>query len=158
MTTIRKAVERCARALSIRPAFGRSAAVSRTRVRPGLPYEIEEGPWKLTADLPAQLGGGGSAPAPGVFGRAALGSCLAVRYMLRAEQMHVPIASLEVEVQTDDHPGALLGVGEGPAGYHEVRYTVTVESSAPDADVRRVIDHGDEQRPSIHVFAFRRLR
>lgn len=158
MTTIRKAVERCARALSIRPAFGRSSVVSRTRIRPGRPYEIEEGAWKLTADLPVQLGGGGSAPPPGVFGRAALGSCLAVGFMLRAERMRVPIASLEVEVEADDYPGALLGVGEAPSGYHEVRYTVTVESSAPDADVRRVIDHGDEQRPSIHVFALRRLR
>ena len=151
--TIRKAFERCARALSLRPSLGRSTAVSRTRVRHGLICEIEEGAWKLTADLPAQLGGTGSAPTPGVFGRAAFGSGLAVGYLLHAAKLRVPIASLEVEVQADYDNGALFGTSKTPPGYQEVRYTVTVESTAPERDVRRVIDEGDAHSPYLHIFA-----
>jgi uncharacterized OsmC-like protein len=153
MEAIRKAFERCVRTLSLRPWLGRSTGVSRARIRQGLLCEIEEGAWKLTADLPAQLGGNGSAPTPGVFGRAALGSCLAVGYMLHAAKLRVPIASLEVEVQADFDNGSLLGVGKTPPGYREVRYTVTVESTAPEEDVRRVIDEGDKHSPYLHIFA-----
>jgi uncharacterized OsmC-like protein len=153
METIRRAFERCTKALSLRLSLGRSTAVSRTRIRHGLMCEIEEGAWKLTADLPVQLGGTGSAPTPGVFGRAAFGSGLAVSYMLHASRLRVPIASLEVEVQADYDNGALLGTSKTPPGYQEVRYTVTVESTAPEHDVRRVIDEGDAHSPYLHIFA-----
>ena len=70
--------ERSARALTLRPSLGRSTGVSRARVSNGLTCQIEEGPWKLVADLPAQVGGDAAGPTPGVLGRAALGSCLAM--------------------------------------------------------------------------------
>ena len=152
METIRSAFERLTKALSLRPWLGQSTAVSRTRIRHGLMCEIEEGPWKLTADLPARLGGTGSAPTPGVFGRAAFGSGLAVGYMLHAAKLRVPIASLEVEVQADYDNGSLLGTSKTPPGYQEVRYTVTVESTAPEHDVRRVIDEGDAHSPYLRIF------
>ena len=87
MEAIRKAFERCARMMSFRPSLGRSTAISRTRIRHGLTCEIEEGRWRLTADMPVPLGGTGLAPTPGVFGRAALGSCLAVGYMMHAAKL-----------------------------------------------------------------------
>lgn len=153
METIRKAFERCARALSMRPFMGRSTSVSRTRIREGLICDIEEGRWRLTADMPVQLGGNGSAPTPGVFGRAALGSCLAIGYMMHAARLGVPISSLEVEIQADYDNGSLLGVSATPPGYQDVRYNVTVESTAPERDVRRVLDEGDAHNPYLHVFA-----
>jgi uncharacterized OsmC-like protein len=113
---------------------------------------IEEGPWTLPADMPVQLGGGGSAPTPGVYGRAALGSCLAVGYMLYAAKHRVPFAAIEVEIQTDYDDAGLLGVGDAAPDYHEVRYTVSVESAAPDADVRRVLDEAERHSPYLHVF------
>ncbi len=152
MDAIRKAFERCAKALSVRPSLGRSTSVSRTRIRQGLVCEIEEGAWKLTADLPRQFGGTASAPTPGAFSRAALGSGLAVGYMLHAAKLRVPIASLEVEVQADYDTGVMFGVGRKKPGYQEVRYTVTVESTATEEDVRRVIDEGDAYSPYLKVF------
>ena len=153
MEAIRKAFERCARAMSLRPSFGRTTSISRTRIREGLICEVEEGRWKLAVDMPAKLGGTGSAPTPGVFGRAALGSCLAIGYMMYAAKLRVPITSLEVEVQADYDNGALFWVRNAP-GHQEVRYTVTVESPAPEADVRRVIDEGDAHSPYLHVLTY----
>ena len=142
MNAIRKAFERCARSLSLRPC-GPSTIVSRTRIRDGLTCEIKEGSWQITADLPVQLGGNGSAPTPGVFGRAALGSSLAVRYMLRAARLHVPITALEVEVQADWDNGALLGPRWTPPADQDVRYIVTIKSTAPEHEVRRVVDEDE---------------
>jgi uncharacterized OsmC-like protein len=153
MDAIRRAFERCVKALSLRPLLGWSTAVSRTRIRQGLKCEIEEGAWRLTADLPERLGGSGSAPPPGVIGRAALGSGLAVGYMLHAAKLRVPIASVEVEVQADYDCQSLFGVGKTLPGHQEFRYTVTIESSAPAHDVHRVIDEGDAHSPYLQILA-----
>ena len=153
MTTIRRAYERCVKALSLWPSLGRATAVSRTRVRDGLVCDIEDGPWKLTADFPARLGGSDTAPNPGVFGRAALGSCLAIGYMLRAAKYGVPIDALEVEVEADYDTGALVGTSGAAPGYGEIRYAVIVESTAAEADVRRVLDEADAHSPYLHIFS-----
>lgn len=150
---IKTAFERSARALSLRPSLGRSTGRSVTRVRNGLTCEIEEGPWRLVADMPEQVGGTGAAPTPGVYGRAAFGSCLAINYAMRLAAMGVPVRSLEVEVQADYDDGVLLGVATGPAGYSEVRYLVTVETDAPEADVIRVLDDADAHSPYLDVFS-----
>ena len=152
MERIRTAFERSAKALTLRPALGRATGVSRTRVRQGLTCEIEEGPWKLVTDMPASAGGAGAGPTPGVLGRAALGSCLAIGYMMYAAKLGVPITALEVEVQADYDDGAVFGVSSLPPGYLEVRYNVTVESAAPEEDIQRVLDEGDAHSPYLDVF------
>jgi uncharacterized OsmC-like protein len=102
--------------------------------------------------MPEGVGGTASAPTPGVYGRAALGSCLAIGYMMYAAKLGVPIDSLEVEVHAEYDDGAIFGVSDAPSGYTEVRYVVTVGSSAPEADVLRVLDEGDAHSPYLDVF------
>jgi hypothetical protein len=58
------------------PAAGQGTAVTRTVIRSGVTCDIEDGSWKLIADEMPGDGGAGLGPDPGVFGRAALGSCL----------------------------------------------------------------------------------
>jgi uncharacterized OsmC-like protein len=152
MDAIRRAYERCVQALSLRPSLGRATAVSRTRVRDGFLCDIEDGKWKLTADFTSKFGGSETAPNPGVYGRAALGGCLAMGYMLRAAKYGVTISSLEVAVEADYDTGALVGTTDESPGYREVRYTVTVESPASDADVRRVLDEADAHSPYLNIF------
>ncbi len=150
---IKTAFQRTVKALSLRPSMGHGTGISKARIVKGLTCEVEEGPWRLIADMPEQAGGSASGPTPGVFGRAALGSCLAIGYMMYAAKLEVPIAKLEVEVEADYDDGALFGVTDVPPGYLEVRYTVTVESSAPRTDVLRVLDEGDKHSPYLDVFS-----
>ncbi len=75
--------------------------------------------------MPAQAGGNATGPTPGVLGRAALGSCLAIGYVMRAAMMNIVFRSVEVEVQADYDDGALFGTSPGvPPGYTAVRYSV----------------------------------
>jgi uncharacterized OsmC-like protein len=150
---IKTAFDRVARALTLRPSFGRDTGITRARIREGLTCDIDSGPWRLVADMPAPAGGSAAGPTPGVYGRAALASCLAIGYKMYAAALDVPIESLEVEVQADYDDAALYGVSDSPAGYLEVRYVVTVESSAPEADVLRVLDEGDAHSPYLDVFS-----
>ena len=58
---VRTAVERNVKALTLRPTLGVGTAVTRAQLRDGLRCEIEEGPWKLTADLGEKSGGSNAA-------------------------------------------------------------------------------------------------
>ena len=142
--TIRTALERNVQAVTLRPGVGRGTAVTRARLHPGLTCEVTEGPWHFTAGMSEKYGGTNAGPNPGVYGRAALGSCLALGYGMWAARLGVVIDSLDVEVHADYDVRGELGVSdEVPPGYTAVRYVVRVVSPASEADVRRVLDTGD---------------
>ena len=151
---IKTAIDRVTKTLSQRPSFGLGTGKSKTTVTNGLTCEVREGNWHFVADMPEQVGGNAAGPTPGVYGRAALGSCLAIGYMMRAATLGVPINSLEVEIEADYDDGALFGTVEGvPPGYLEVRCSVTVDSEAPEEDIMRVLNEADEHSPYLDVFS-----
>jgi uncharacterized OsmC-like protein len=149
---IRTFIDRSIKALTLRPARGLHTAVSKVRVVDGLACEIEEGRWKLTADLSEKSAGSGKGPDPGVFARAALGSCLAMGYVMWGAYRGVPLASVEVEVEADFDAGAQYGLGDSPPGYSEVRYSVSIESPAPEAHVMRIVEEAEANSPYFDVF------
>jgi uncharacterized OsmC-like protein len=152
---IKIALERCKNAFIRKPALGRDTAVSKVRMVNGLTCEISEGNWKFSVDMPEGIGGNNTAPTPGVYGRAALGSCLAIGYMMKAAELNIPVKNLEVEVQADFDDGALLGTAEKniAPGYLEVRYTITIESDAPEEKIMQMLDEGDLHSPYLDVFS-----
>ena len=85
--------------------------------------------------------------------RAALGSCLALTYMMWASKEGIAIQSLAVEVQADFDDGVLFGTSDGVAGYTEVRYRVSIKSQATEADIVRVLDEADRHSAYRDVFA-----
>lgn len=151
---IKTAFQRVASALKQRPVLGQGSATSITRVTDGLTCEVREGKWVFVADMPEQAGGNAKGPTPGVYGRAAIGSCLAIGYVMRAAVMNIPISSLEVEIQADYDDGALFGATDSvPPGYLDVRYIVRVESNAPEGDIVKLIDEADRHSPYLDVFS-----
>jgi uncharacterized OsmC-like protein len=141
---IRDAIDRVANAVSARPAVGQGTAVTKIRLRPGLACDVEEGPWRFSVGMTDKYGGTNSGPNPGVYGRAAVGSCLAIGYSMWAARLGVPIDALEVEVHASyDTRGELAVSDDVPPGYLGIRYVVSVESSASEAEVMRVLDTAD---------------
>jgi len=136
---IKTAIERTKKALSLKPVLGKGTGVSKVKITNGLTCEIQEGDWKFVADMPQSVGGNYLGPTPGVYGRAALGSCLAIGYMMKAAEMNIVIHSLEVEVQADYDDGALFGTTDKniPPGYLEVRYVVHIEADTPEEKLCR---------------------
>jgi uncharacterized OsmC-like protein len=150
---IKEAVSRSTKALSLKPSLGLGTGISKTKITNGLRCEITEGNHKLIADMPESVGGNATGPTPGVYGRAAFGSCLAIAYMLKASAMNIKINALQVDVQADYDDGALFGTSSAPPGYLEVRYTVTVESDAAEEEILQMLDMADKHSPYLDVFA-----
>jgi uncharacterized OsmC-like protein len=150
---IADAFERNARAIERMPSIAKKTAVSKTRIVEGVRCEVEEGRWKLAADLHEKSGGTGAGPDPGVLGRAAFGSCLAMGVVMWAAKTGVRVSAVSVDVEADFDAGAQYGVGSAPPGYTEVRYKVHVVTDAPEADVRRVVEQAEASSPWHDVFA-----
>jgi uncharacterized OsmC-like protein len=151
--SIRRTVERNIQVLSAKPSRGFLTGVTKARLVDGLRCEVEEGPWRFSADLPCKAGGEDTAPTPGALGRGALASCLAMEIALWAARLGIPIDALEVEVQADFDARGELGVGHGiPPGYTEVRYTVSIESRASHHDIGELLDLAERHSPYLDVF------
>ncbi len=152
-TTIREIAERDCKMLALKPARGHMTGVTKARWVDGVRCEIEEGSWKLTADMPVKAGGEDTAPTPGMLGRGALASCLAIGITIWAARLGVPVDALEVEVQADFDARGELGVGDSiPPGYGEVRYLVSIESPAPKDALVELLETAERHSPYLDVF------
>lgn len=144
---------RTVKALTLKPSLGLGTGVSKTRIVNGLSCETTEGDWVLKTDMPKQVGGAETGPTPGVLGRAAMGSCLAIGYMMWASKLEVEIDGLEVEIQADYDDGGLFETSDSPPGYLEIRYLVKVKSPASPAEIEHVLNMGDQHSPYLDVFS-----
>jgi len=147
-------LERNARAVGLRPGLCRRTGTTTVRLKPGLECEVSDGHWTLAVGMGPNSGGTDAGPGPGVLGRGALGSCLALGYAMWAARLGVTFTSVEVVVEADYDVRAELGVADDiPPGYTQVRYIVTASSPAAEVDVLRVIDTADRYSPYRDVFA-----
>ena len=153
-TKIREIAERNAELLALKPNKGQLTGVTKARIVDGLRCEIEEGPWKLAADMPLKAGGEETAPTPGMLGRGALASCLAIGISMWAARLGVPLEALEVEVQADFDARGELGVGDNiPPGYQEVRYRVSIDSPASPKAIADLLETAERHSPYVDVFS-----
>jgi uncharacterized OsmC-like protein len=149
---IRDISERNVRLLSARPDRGHLTGVTRARMDGGLRCEVAEDGWTLATDMPAKAGGEGTAPTPGMLGRGALASCLAMGITMWGARLGIALESVEVEIQADFDARGELGLGDVQAGYAEVRRIVRIESPAAEAALTELVDTAERHSPYLDVF------
>jgi uncharacterized OsmC-like protein len=150
---LKTAVDRNVRAIGLRPSKGQGTAVTKVRIRDACTAEIEDGGWKLISDESEKEGGNGAGPDAGVYGRAALGACLSIGYAMWGAKLGVPLDGIEVEVHADYDARGMFGLDDNVSpGWGAVRYVVRIESSAPEAEVQRVVEYADKLSPLLDDF------
>jgi len=150
---LKTAIERNIKALILRPSVGRGTATTIVRMRDGTTVDIEDGPWRLVADEMPADGGNGLGPDPGVLGRAALGACIAIGYVMWAAVKEVPVHSVEVIVEADYDAAGLFGIDDSvPPGWSAMRYKARISSSAPEETVRELVDYADRHSSLLSSF------
>ena len=151
---VKTIMERNIKAISLRPSVGQGVATTTVRVRDGLTCDIEDGDWKLVADLGPGEAGAGLGPDAGVFGRAALGSCLAIGYAMWSKYLEVPFDSVEVVVEAGYDARGMFDIDDSVSpGWTSLRYTVAIASPADEARVREVVDMADRLSPLLDDFS-----
>ncbi|MBT8399217.1 MAG: OsmC family protein [Rhodothermia bacterium] len=146
---IRKVFERNVRAIELRPGIGKSTTVATVRVYDGTTCEVTGSGWTLTADLGLSDGGNNAGPGPGVYSRAALGSCLAIGYAQWAAMRQIPLDSLRVEVETNFDARGMFGIDDRQPGFTRVRYRVFIESPADASEIEEMVEQADRLSPTL---------
>jgi uncharacterized OsmC-like protein len=150
---LKSVIDGAIQALANDPGLGKGTAVTTVRVRDGVTCDIEDGSWKLVADEMPGDGGAGLGPDPGVFGRAALGSCLAMGYVFWAARLGLPLSSVEVVVEADYDAHGQFGLDPNlPPGWTGLRYKTSIVSPAPEERVREMVDLADRYSSLLDDF------
>lgn len=83
----------------------------------------------LETDMPAGVGGGGAAPSPGWFLRAAVAACAASLATMRAAQLGLRGFSCEVDVDSESDDRGILGLDAStPAGPLSMRIAFRMQA------------------------------
>jgi uncharacterized OsmC-like protein len=116
--TIRTAIDGASAWLAEHPDEARyTDSIARARIEAGLRVVVE-GPAgeRLETDMPPAVGGGGSAPSPGWYLRAAVAACVASLATMRAAQLGWAGFRCDVEVDSESDDRGILGVDASVPG------------------------------------------
>ena len=151
-SALQSALQRAEHVFTKRPEAAQIHKVSTATVRAGTRCEFAEDEWRYISDMPEGLGGSAAGATPGTLIRAGLTTCLAIGYAMRAAHLGIPVRHIAVELHTEaDLRGLFCGQAEVPV-YSNIRYAVTIDSDASDADIERLIDEGDARSPYLNLF------
>ena len=144
------------------PALGKRTLKLRSSWRRGTKAVIEVGEhvnqgkavtprtrrFVIMTDAPAGLGGVDSGPAAVEVALVALAGCLTSGVAANAALFDVPIDGLDIEMEGDIDLRGMLGHDKSVrSGFSDIRYTVTVQSAAPEDKVRRCKETIDRKSP-----------
>ena len=134
---IRDALDGAASYLGAHPDEARyTDSAATARVEDGLRVTVD-GPngERLVTDMPAAVGGGGTAPSPGWFLRAAVAACAASLATMRAAQVGLTGFGCQVEVDSESDDRGILGLDPStPAGPLSMRIGFRMESDGAGLD------------------------
>lgn len=152
MAHYKELFERNKKAIELRPAIGRETLSTTCRVAADtLAGEISGDGFTFRTDAAEEEGGEGVTPSAGVLVRGGIAACCAIDIVIYAAVRRIPIGAVEVEVQADWDGRGMYGLAEVSPGYTALRTIVTVESSAPDAEIMAMLDEADRYAHLLSV-------
>ena len=103
----------------------------------------------VETDMPAAVGGAGSAANPGWLLRAGLASCTATVIAMRAAKLGVALDTLEVSVESESDNRGMLGLDEKvSAGLGDLRTHVRIGAAGVDgAQLQEIVRWADAHSP-----------
>lgn len=149
---IRTALKQVIEALEEKPELGLDTAVTHARLEHGFQCVVRQGVNTLVSDMGAAVGGDGTAPSPGFYGRAAIVACVAMGIKLTSVRLDVAIDAVEVDIEQDFDDCGLFAIGDVTAGCLQSRLAIRVQSSAPEESVRAMVDEALKHDPLLINF------
>ncbi|MEI3605137.1 OsmC family protein [Pseudogracilibacillus sp. SE30717A] len=103
---------------------------------------------EVIIDEPPSLGGTDKGPNPVEYILAALGGCINVLVTSFAGKIDVEVEDVEVHLEGDLDPDGFLGKNPNVRpGYEEIRYSISLKSPSPQANIDALLAHVDQVCP-----------
>ena len=150
MESIRSALTQVTAHLSEHPEAATSADAPATAVlEDGLRFHVDGPGPSVTTDMPNSVGGGGSAPSPGWFMRAALAACDATLVAMEAARDGIELTDLEVHVDSESDFRGVLGVDQSVLpGPSWLRIAIRLSAAnATDGQLHEIVARAESRSP-----------
>mgnify|MGYP000421304147 CR=1 FL=1 len=110
--------------------------------------------FEIKVDEPKGLGGTDTAPNPVEILLGALGSCQEITYKAYARALGIPLTKVAIEAHGDiDLRGFLAVDPDVRPGFHTIRGTVRVESTASDEQLQQLKEVVDKHCPVLDMLS-----
>lgn len=118
------------------------------KLQKGLRVDVQVRQFQLAFDEPESLGGKDSAPNPVEGLLASLVGCLSIVVRVIAQEKHLPVESVEVDVEGDLDPRGFMGQYDlVRPGFLAVRYTVRVKGDLSDEQLKVLVEEAEKRCP-----------
>lgn len=127
------------------PEAGRGSWKTTTEWIDGARARTTARSFSIETDEPTPLGGTDQAVDPMELLLASVGTCLTIGWVTHAARRGVDYRDLRIEVEGDFDLAGYLALGETRPGFGTVRYTVHVDTDAPDdvlEEIRKAAEVG----------------
>jgi putative redox protein len=125
---------------------------ARTRLGEGFNSTAAVRQFTTEVDEPTGLGGKDSAPNPVEYILVALGSCQEITYRLYADALGIPLSGVSVKLRgLVDLRGFFAVDPSVRPGFQRIEAVVTLESPAPEEDLRRLKETVDRHCPVLDI-------
>ena len=138
----------------LKPEAANAVFSTRSELTAGLRSDVTIRQHQLVVDEPPALGGADQGPNPIELVLGALGACQEITYKAYAAAMGIPLERVSVELEGDIDLRGFFGVDDSARpGFHTIRGRVTLESSAPSADLDRLKAAVDSHCPVLDMLS-----
>ena len=144
LSQIKATSTRNRKAVELRPSLARGTQIAKATMGENLRCDIDVDGVKVCVQMPEYCGGKGGTPGPGVHALSALLSCLTIGYVMKFAELDLPLSGVSVEAHAD--------YDSSNTPYSGIRYSVTIESEAPEEEIMRAIDEGDAHSYGLGIF------
>ncbi len=126
-----------------------------SRQQVGLVSKVRTRGFTINVDEPPTLGGTDLAPSPVEYALAALATCQEITYRLHADALGIPLDGVAVTLEGDIDLRGFFGNEDASIrpGFLTIRGTVSLDSTAPVADLQRLRDHVDAHCPVLDLLS-----
>lgn len=152
-TELKTILEATADAMTLNPSAAMAQVAAGSELTGVCEVEVTIGDRTVKADMPEGIGSG-TAPTPGEYALAALGSCQAITYRFWSEKLGVRIDKVRVDITGDIDLRSLFGVNDGPRpGFGQVEVNVMLSGPETPERYEELRRHVNEHCPLLDIFA-----
>ncbi len=127
-------------ALRKRPSLGQGTYRTTFRSGPGMKIYSSEADWQAVVDLPPTIGGEDSAPTPGFYLRAAIGTCVGTTLKVEAAAMDIDLDDFSISIEADYDARGEMGIDNSLTAYLAIRCDIVVNCNADDEQLVKMLE------------------
>ncbi|GBC69811.1 hypothetical protein HRbin01_01515 [archaeon HR01] len=112
--------------------------------------KTEKGEFRMEADNPSFMGGGGNRPGPMLYCLMGIASCFMATFVAVATEKRIPLKKAEIAASCELDMARVAGLSDNPP-IRRITLELSVDSERPGEDLEQVLNEAANRCPAIYT-------